>query len=92
MGAPDPLLPPPASSDDVLRSPSPPAKPLSQLGRTAVSHRPSVSDPVHFGTEDFPCPPELEARTRFWLRIFTEFYRHEKVVHARYPIIYESST
>ncbi|MEZ4651380.1 MAG: transglycosylase SLT domain-containing protein [Candidatus Eisenbacteria bacterium] len=48
-------------------------------------------DGVTFGTEEFPCPPELRPRTEFWLRIFTEFERTQKVLHdQRYPwIIYE---
>lgn len=81
----------PASATAVIPTAPHATKPLSQLSRKALSHRPSAGDPAQFGTEAFPCPPELEDRTRFWLRIFTEFYRHEKVVHdARYPwIIYE---
>ena len=44
-----------------------------------------------YGTETFPCPDELTPRVEFWIRIFAEFERHEKVLHdARYPwIIYE---
>lgn len=44
-----------------------------------------------YGTPTFPCPPELQPRVEFWIRIFGEFARHEKVLHdARYPwIIYE---
>ena len=48
-------------------------------------------DGVNFGTDEFPCPDELRPRTEFWLRIFTEFERSQKVLHdQRYPwIIYE---
>jgi membrane-bound lytic murein transglycosylase D len=44
-----------------------------------------------FGTEQFPCPPQLEARVDFWVRIFTEFGKDQRVIHdARYPwVIYE---
>jgi membrane-bound lytic murein transglycosylase D len=46
---------------------------------------------VEFGTETFPCPPSLRARTEFWLRIFTQYTRNDKVIHdASYPwVIYE---
>lgn len=46
---------------------------------------------ANLGTETFPCPPELQARTEFWIRIFTEFGKTDKVLHdERYPwIIYE---
>lgn len=44
-----------------------------------------------YGTEQFPCPPQLEARVNFWVRIFTEFGKDQRVIHdARYPwVIYE---
>ncbi len=46
---------------------------------------------VPLGTDTFPCPDDLRPRTEFWLRIFSEFGRTEKVLHDnRYPwIIYE---
>jgi membrane-bound lytic murein transglycosylase D len=44
-----------------------------------------------YGTEQFPCPPQLEARVAFWVRIFTEFGKDQRVIHdTRYPwVIYE---
>jgi membrane-bound lytic murein transglycosylase D len=44
-----------------------------------------------YGTELFPCPPQLEARVNFWVRIFTEFGKDQRVIHdTRYPwVIYE---
>ena len=44
-----------------------------------------------YGTEQFPCPPQLEARVYFWVRIFTEFGKDQRVIHdSRYPwVIYE---
>jgi membrane-bound lytic murein transglycosylase D len=44
-----------------------------------------------FGTEQFPCPPQLEPRVAFWVRIFTEFSQNQRVIHdTRYPwVIYE---
>ena len=44
-----------------------------------------------YGTEQFPCPPELKARVGFWVRIFTEFGKDQRVIHdTRYPwVIYE---
>ena len=52
---------------------------------------PGVPLDGNYGTETFPCPEELKPRVEFWIRIFAEFERHEKVLHdARYPwIIYE---
>jgi membrane-bound lytic murein transglycosylase D len=46
---------------------------------------------LELGTEAFPCPPELRPRTEFWLRIFSEYTRNDKVIHDEsYPwIIYE---
>jgi membrane-bound lytic murein transglycosylase D len=44
-----------------------------------------------YGTEQFPCPPQLEARVNFWVRIFTEFSKDQRVIHdTRYPwVVYE---
>lgn len=44
-----------------------------------------------YGTATFPCPPELEQRVGFWVRIFTEFSTDQRVIHdARYPwLVYE---
>lgn len=51
-----------------------------------------AAGPAHgYGTPQFPCPPELEARVYFWVRIFTEFGTNQRVIHdSRYPwVIYE---
>jgi membrane-bound lytic murein transglycosylase D len=44
-----------------------------------------------YGNEQFPCPTQLEPRVAFWVRIFTEFGKDQRVIHdTRYPwVIYE---
>jgi membrane-bound lytic murein transglycosylase D len=51
----------------------------------------SPSRAFGYGTEQFPCPPPLDARVNFWVRIFTEFGKDQRVIHdTRYPwVIYE---
>lgn len=50
-----------------------------------------AAPPASLGTGVFPCPPALAPRVNFWVRIFTEFEGHQRVIHdARYPwIVYE---
>ncbi|MCC7141181.1 MAG: transglycosylase SLT domain-containing protein [Candidatus Eisenbacteria bacterium] len=45
-----------------------------------------------YGGEEFPCPPSLEKRVEFWIRIFSQVSGTERVLHdSRYPwIIYET--
>ena len=48
--------------------------------------------PAHaLGSGEFPCPPELQPRVEFWIRIFAEFSKDQRVIHdGRYPwVIYE---
>ncbi|MCA9727961.1 MAG: lytic transglycosylase domain-containing protein, partial [Candidatus Eisenbacteria bacterium] len=64
---------------------------LVLLALAAGEVRASELSSVPLGTETFPCPPELRARTEFWIRIFSQYTRNDKVIHdARYPwVIYE---
>lgn len=52
---------------------------------------PAARPAFSYGTEQFPCPPPLEPRVAFWVRIFTEFSQNQRVIHdTRYPwVIYE---
>ena len=45
-----------------------------------------------YGTPDFPCPPALEKRVEFWVKIFSQVSGNERVLHdSRYPwIVYET--
>ena len=57
------------------------------LAQTVIS--PAPAGP--FGTPTFPCPKELEPRVGFWVRVFAEYGKNQRVIHdARYPwVIYE---
>jgi membrane-bound lytic murein transglycosylase D len=54
----------------------------------AMTARPA---PAAYGTETFPCPKEIEPRVGFWVRVFTEFGKDQRIIcDARYPwVIYE---
>ncbi|MFN8546842.1 MAG: hypothetical protein U0527_02430 [Candidatus Eisenbacteria bacterium] len=45
-----------------------------------------------YGTPDFPCPPSLQPRVEFWIKIFAQVSGNERVLHdSRYPwIVYET--
>lgn len=48
--------------------------------------------PAHaLGSGEFPCPPELQPRVEFWIRVFTEFSKDQRIIHdGRYPwVIYD---
>jgi membrane-bound lytic murein transglycosylase D len=49
------------------------------LARSAALAAPP---PLHF-TAEFPVSPAMEARVRFWIRVFTEVSQHEAVLHDR---------
>lgn len=44
-----------------------------------------------YGTAEFPCPAELAPRVEFWIRVFTEFSKDQRVIHdGRYPwVVYD---
>ncbi len=64
---------------------------IAALGIITTWGRPAPAQAAGYGTSDFPCPPELEPRVTFWVRVFTEFDQNQRVIHdTRYPwVIYE---
>jgi len=63
----------------------------TSAGRTAPAPAGSKDPARAYGTEAFPCPPELAPRVRFWVDVFTRYSKDQRVLHdARYPwVIYE---
>lgn len=58
------------------------ALPMLLLALSAADVRASTPPPLRFSA-DFPVSPLMEARVRFWIRVFTEVSQHEAVLHDR---------
>lgn len=78
----------PASTCHRRRSSAPLPLLLGLLGLLLLAPRADAA----YGGAEFPCPPSLEKRVEFWIRIFSQVSGTERVLHdSRYPwIIYET--